>query len=179
MIPTMKGHIWTSVVAYWHNVMELSHCQCVSMQNCQYDIFEIYRFGNLSTCQLVKVSICQLASSSICQYVNWSIWQFVSLTICQCVNLSNCQFVNLAICQFVNLSMGSHVEGWVGHWSPWELRLLPHVGLGLHVEGWVGLLVTLGASAVAICSPVCHEGLEQTGGRRRRRMRRAGFDIEF
>ena len=68
--------------------------------------------------------------------------------------------------------------------------------------------MTLGASAITTWSPVCHEGLEQTGGRswagllvtlgasavatcspvchegleqtggRRRRMR-AGFDIEF
>ena len=51
--------------------------------------------------------------------------------------------------------------------------------MGLHVEGWVGLLVPLGASAVAICSAVCHEGLEETGGRRRRMRRRSGFDIEF
>ena len=38
-----------------------------------------------------------------------------------------CEFVDLSSCQYVNLSMG------------------------LHVESWAGLLVALGASAVAIC----------------------------
>ena len=38
-----------------------------------------------------------------------------------------------------------------------------------------GILVALGASAVALCRAVCREVLAETGGR----MRRSGFDMEF
>ena len=48
---------------------------------------------------------------------------------------------------------------------------------GLTCGGLAGILVALEASAVAICRAVCHEGLEETGGRRM--MRRNGFDINF
>ena len=47
---------------------------------------------------------------------------------------------------------------------------------GLTCEGLGGILVALGASAITICRAVCHEGLEETGGRR---MKSGGFDIEF
>ena len=76
-----------------------------------------------------------------------SVWQVVDVITgnfdnCQYVILPSCQSVNLSGCQLVNLSMG------------------------LHVKGWAGLLVALGASAVAVCrTGLTCGGLGETTGR--------------
>ena len=69
------------------------------------------------------------------------------------------------------------VEGWVGLLVALGASAVAICRAGLTCGGLGRILVALGASAVAMCRAVCHEGLEVTGGRRMRR--RSRFDIEF
>ena len=111
------------------------------------------------------------------------------MSICQFVKLSNCQFVILPIRHFVKLC---------GILVALEALAVAKWRAGLTCGGLGRIPVALGASAVAICRAclrcgglggilvalgaapirraVCHEGLEQTGGRM---MRRSGFNKEF
>ena len=104
-IPTMKGHIWTLAVGYWH--MELSHCQCVSIHICQYAYLGIYHLDKVSTCKLVNVSICQVADSPVCHYDN--------LSMSKLGNLSICQFAHLSMCQSCTLLSPSRFLAWYVH----------------------------------------------------------------
>ena len=70
------------------------------------------------------------------------------------------------------------MEGWAGLLVALEAsRVAVICSSGLTCGGLGGPLVDLGALVVALCRAVCHEGLEETGGRMERM--RSGFDIEL
>ena len=80
----------------------------------------------------------------------------------------------VAICR-AGLTFGG-LGGTTGRTGSFGHRHICRAGLTCGGLDWI--LVTFGASAVTICRAVCHEGLEETGGRRMMSRKRSGFDIE-